>query len=69
MPFGIGTGELIIVLMIILIIFGVGRLPEVGGALGRGIREFRRASSGESDEAGESKPTDKAVDNGPSNST
>lgn len=42
----LGPAELIILLVIILIIFGVGRLPEVGGALGKGIREFRRASSG-----------------------
>ena len=45
MPFGIGAPELIIILVIILVIFGVGRLPEIGGALGRGIREFRKASS------------------------
>jgi sec-independent protein translocase protein TatA len=44
MPFGIGPAELIIVLVIILIIFGVGRLPEIGGALGKGIREFRKTS-------------------------
>ena len=45
MPFGIGPVELIIVLVIIIIIFGVGRLPEIGGALGKGIREFKRSSS------------------------
>ena len=45
MPFGIGAQELIIVLVIILIIFGVGRLPEIGGALGKGIKEFRKAST------------------------
>ena len=51
----IGPTELIIVLVIILIIFGVGRLGEIGGALGKGIREFRRGQSGEilEDEAGE----------------
>lgn len=43
MPFGIGWGEMVIVLVIIMIIFGVGRLPEIGGALGRGMREFRNA--------------------------
>ena len=46
MPFRIGPTELIIVLVIIIIVFGVGRLPEVGGAIGRGIREFRKAQSG-----------------------
>jgi sec-independent protein translocase protein TatA len=43
----IGLPELLIVLVIIIIIFGVGKLPEIGGALGKGIREFRRASQGE----------------------
>jgi sec-independent protein translocase protein TatA len=43
----IGPTELVIILFIILIIFGAGRLPEIGSALGRGIREFRRGQSGE----------------------
>ena len=42
---GIGTTELIIVLVIVLIIFGVGRLPAIGGAMGKAIREFRRSQS------------------------
>lgn len=45
----IGPTELIIILVIILIIFGVGRLGEIGGALGKGIREFRRGQSGEAE--------------------
>ena len=47
MPFtrGIGITELIIVLVIVMIVFGVGRLPEVGGALGKAIREFRKTQS------------------------
>ncbi|GAB4564137.1 MAG: hypothetical protein Kow0047_13620 [Anaerolineae bacterium] len=40
----LGPFELIIILVIIIIIFGVGRLPEVGGAIGKGIREFRKAT-------------------------
>lgn len=40
----IGPFELIIILVIVLLVFGVGRLPEVGGAIGRGIREFRNAA-------------------------
>lgn len=47
---GLGLPELIIILLIVVIFFGVGRLGEVGGALGQGIREFRRASEGEYDE-------------------
>lgn len=41
MPFGLGVPELIIVLVIFVIVFGVGRLPQVGSALGQSIREFR----------------------------
>jgi len=41
MPFGMGVGELIIVLGILLLVFGAKRLPELGGALGKGIREFK----------------------------
>lgn len=43
--FGIGPTELIIVLVLALIIFGPGKLPEVGKAIGRSIREFKAASS------------------------
>jgi len=39
----IGTTELILVLLIVLIIFGVGKLPQIGGALGKAIRDFRKA--------------------------
>ncbi len=51
----IGTTELILVLAVVMIIFGVGRLPEIGGALGKAIREFRSSQSGdtESDEKAE----------------
>jgi len=43
----IGPTELIIILAIILIIFGVGRLPEIGSAMGKAIRGFRREQSDE----------------------
>ncbi len=42
--FGIGIPELVIILIIILIIFGTGKLPEIGGALGKGIRNFKKAT-------------------------
>ncbi len=41
---GIGPGELLLILLIALIIFGPGKLPELGRALGRSIREFREAT-------------------------
>ena len=43
--FGIGTQELIIILVIVLIIFGVGKLPSIGTGLGQAIRNFKKASS------------------------
>ncbi len=45
MPFNIGPFELLLVLILALLILGPGKLPEVGNALGKTIREFRRASS------------------------
>ncbi len=50
MPFRIGPTELIIILVLVLIIFGVGKLPQVGSAMGRGIREFRKGQRGDFDE-------------------
>ncbi|MGV8058478.1 MAG: twin-arginine translocase TatA/TatE family subunit [Smithellaceae bacterium] len=43
--FGIGMQELLIILVIILIIFGVGKLPEIGSALGKGINNFKKSVS------------------------
>lgn len=46
----IGSGELIVILCIILLLFGGKRLPELARSLGQGIREFKRASQGIEDE-------------------
>lgn len=43
--FGIGMQELLLILVVVLLIFGANKLPEIGGGLGRAIRNFRRASS------------------------
>ncbi|MEO8208647.1 MAG: twin-arginine translocase TatA/TatE family subunit [Chloroflexota bacterium] len=51
MPFNIGPTELIIILVIALLVLGPGKLPEVGSALGKGIREFRKAASDVKDAA------------------
>lgn len=44
--FGFGMPELIIILAIVLVVFGAGRLPEIGGALGKSIRNFKKSSDG-----------------------
>ena len=54
-----GPAELILLLVIVLIIFGPGKLPDIGSAIGKGIREFRRASSDiEESIRGEPKPAE-----------
>ncbi len=45
---GLGWQELLLILLIVVIIFGAGKLPEIGGAVGRGIKEFRTATADES---------------------
>jgi sec-independent protein translocase protein TatA len=40
--FGMGIGELVVVLVIVLVIFGAGRLPEVMGSLGKGVQAFKK---------------------------
>lgn len=53
-----GPWELILLLVIVLIIFGPGKLPDIGNAVGKGIREFRKASTElEESVRGEKKPT------------
>lgn len=42
--FGIGIPELIIILIIVLVIFGAGKLPEIGSGIGKGIRNFKKAT-------------------------
>jgi sec-independent protein translocase protein TatA len=50
MPFKMGGWEIALILVIILIVFGVGKLPQVGGAIGKGLRSFKKAQSGEDEE-------------------
>ena len=42
--FGIGMPEMLIILVIIFIVFGAGKLPEIGGAIGRSIKNFKKAT-------------------------
>ena len=47
---GLGMTELLVILVIVLIIFGAGKLPEIGSGLGKGMRNFKKSVSGEADD-------------------
>jgi sec-independent protein translocase protein TatA len=57
MPFGIGPLELVIVLLIVLLVFGSKRLPELGRSMGSGMREFKDSVTGDAKEDDGSQPT------------
>jgi sec-independent protein translocase protein TatA len=59
MPFRFGGPELIIILVIVLLIFGVGRIGKIGGELGKGIKEFRKGLQG--DEPKPAEPQDSSA--------
>ena len=50
MPFGIGIWEILILLLVVLLVFGPKRLPEMGRSLGKGMREFKDSISGKDDD-------------------
>ena len=58
--FGIGMPELIIILIIILIIFGAGKLPEIGAGMGKAIRNFKGAASDDEKKEAEKIEEDKS---------
>ncbi|MBN2429713.1 MAG: twin-arginine translocase TatA/TatE family subunit [Deltaproteobacteria bacterium] len=56
--FGLGVQELLIILVLVLIIFGAGKLPQVGSALGKGIKNFKHGLKGEEQEEDKKKLDD-----------
>jgi sec-independent protein translocase protein TatA len=47
MPVGLGPWELVILLLIVVIVFGAGKLADIGGALGKGLKDFKAAAADE----------------------
>jgi sec-independent protein translocase protein TatA len=45
--FGLGVWELLLILLIVLVIFGAGRLPQIGAGIGKGVRNFKKSLKGE----------------------
>jgi len=55
--FGLGTQELLIILVLVMIIFGAGKLPQVGGALGKGLRNFKKGMNDSTEDVEEAEVT------------
>jgi sec-independent protein translocase protein TatA len=58
MPFGISVWELVIVMVLLLLLFGAKRLPEMGRSIGHGMREFKDAITGKSEPEPEPEKTE-----------
>jgi len=65
MPFGISLPELLILLVVLLLVFGAKRLPEMGRSLGKGMREFKDGVSGIDEPVETTTPTPKSVELAP----
>ena len=65
MPFRMGPWVIALIVVIILIVFGVGKLPQVGGAIGKGLRSFRKGQQGVLEEDDEDEEEDEEVEEKP----
>lgn len=52
---GLGPGEILLLLLVLLVVFGAGKLPQIGSSLGKGMKNFRKELKGETDEPKEKK--------------
>jgi sec-independent protein translocase protein TatA len=62
--FGLGTTELVIILVIVMVVFGASRLPGLGKGLGEGMRSFRDALKGEGDKPKDLEKSSDSADDG-----
>ncbi|MDX2495204.1 MAG: twin-arginine translocase TatA/TatE family subunit [Desulfuromusa sp.] len=62
--FGLGTQELLIILVLVMIVFGAGKIPQVGGALGKGLRNFKKGVKEADDDIEEGQVEEIADENG-----
>lgn len=65
MPFNMGPGEILLIFLLIIILFGAKRLPELARSLGKSIKEFKHATQGLKDEFDLNKIDDKAQQSAP----
>ncbi|MCD6188396.1 MAG: twin-arginine translocase TatA/TatE family subunit [Desulfuromusa sp.] len=62
--FGLGTQELLIILVLVMIVFGAGKLPQVGKSLGQGLRNFKKGVNETEDDIEEGQVEEISEDNG-----
>ncbi len=62
MPFNLGMTELLVVLLLVLLVFGAKRLPEIGSSMGKGIREFKKSIRDVQESIDEEPPPARRID-------
>ena len=65
MPFGMGFGELVLVLIIVVVVFGAAKLPQLGDGLGKAIKNFKRAVNSQDEIDVSPGPKKSELDDGP----